>query len=175
MRVSDLIPPLGWLAALSSAATTGLWLQGTQDLAVPDFPEASVQAEGRVQESGTLRLPPPSDTLRAVELFFSRPLLAEGRRPFMPAPVAAEPEPESVPPAEEPQPVAVVAVEPLQIVMLGTVETGDTRRVLLRDELNGTETWHSVGDNVLGWTIVEILPDRTRLQLQGAEISFNLF
>lgn len=175
MKLPALIPPLGWLTALASAAATGLWLQVAQDLDVTGSSEAGGPIQTAVNDTAALRLPPPSDAIEAARLFASRPLLAEGRRAFSPAPVAELPAPEPVLPAQEPDATLEPDLEPPPIAMLGTVEGRSARRVLLRDQQAGTETWYSAGDTVLGWTIVEILPDRTRLQLQDAEITFNLF
>jgi hypothetical protein len=175
MSLIDLAPPLGWLTAFSSAVITALWLQGGHDVEVSTSPEKSMLVQDAADAAESLRSPPRSDAARATELFVSRPLLAEGRRPFVPEPIAEAPEVEPPPPVEEPQAASAVAPEPPPVVMLGTVEIHNARRVLLRDELSGTETWYSSGDNVLGWTIVDILPEQTLLQLEDAEITFNLF
>lgn len=177
MRTNDFVPPLGWVAALTSAAVTALWLQGTPPDLATSSGDLSSQLQSGAQDKNTLRLPPPTNAESALELFATRPLLAEGRRPFTPEQVAAtsELEPEVAPPPEEPQGTPLVAPDPPQVMMLGTVEANGERRVLFRDDTSGTETWYRARDTVAGWTIVEILPDRTRLQLQDAEITFNLF
>lgn len=177
MSLSDFVPPLGWVTALTSAAVTALWLQGTPPVLATSSSDLTSQSQDSEQDADALRLQPPTDAESALELFATRPLLAEGRRPFVPEKAASAPEavPEVIPPPEEPQVATLVAPDPPQILMLGTVETNGERRVLFRDDTSGIETWYRARDSVSGWTIVEILPDRTRLQLQDAEITFNLF
>lgn len=175
MKVTAVVPPLGWVTTLSSAVITSWWLQGAERQDTSSASNTSIEMRDADQGGEPLHLPPLSNAAHAAELFTTRPLLAEGRRPFVPEPVIEAAEPAPPPQTEEPLIAPPTAPEPPQVVMLGTVEIGGARRALLRDELSGTETWYSSGDNVLGWTIVEILPDRTRLQLEDAEITFNLF
>lgn len=175
MRPSTLVPPLGVLGAIVSAAAIGLWLQagpevGSQigsDLITPSMTDPAI--------SKGLLLPPRSDAGAANVLFSQRPLLAEGRRSFVPAPTTPEPiMAQELEPAVS-EPVAEPPTAPLAMVMLGTLSTADTLKVLLLDPTTAVETWHAVGDEVQGWSIVEILPHITRLQLDGAEITFSLF
>jgi hypothetical protein len=175
MRLSDLVPPLGWVTACASAAVTALWLRAEPEVPFDTATDAALPSQESAQRGDGLLLPPRSDATTAAELFSARPLLAEGRRPFVPETIAEPPKPEQSAPADVPQEAPPIAQEPPQIVVLGTVQTVNLHRALLRDELSGTETWYSTGDAVLGWTIVEILPDRILLQLQDAEITFTLF
>ncbi len=124
--------------------------------------------------ASSLAMPPPTDLENSLAVMGSRPLLAEGRRPHSASPpstVEALPEPEPVVPDIAP----AVPPTPPVLRMLGTLEKDGLRSVLLRDESTASENWYRTGDVILGWTIVEILPDGVRLQLQGAEIAFNLF
>lgn len=174
MRPSSLVPPIGWLAALGSAAIAALWLQGDASIglnAAADLPDLRSAAPG---QSVGLTLPPTPDENVTVELFSARPLLAEGRRPF----VFEAPAPESIvepePPAE-PEPVQEASIAEPSLTMLGTIERDGTRRVLLKDPTSGNEAWFGVGDAVAGWSIAEIQPESVTLQLQGTEITFHMF
>ncbi|MCU0828295.1 MAG: hypothetical protein MUE52_13025 [Tabrizicola sp.] len=120
----------------------------------------------------TLSLPIRADPERALAEFRERPLLAEGRRPILPAPPEAKEviEPEIPPPTVVETPPARPA-----LVMLGSIEKSDGRQVLLRDDTTGHEAWLGIGDAQAGWTVVAIQPESVTLQLQGAEITLHLF
>lgn len=175
MRLSNLVPPVGWITAFSAAVCTALWVQSEPPGQVVAVADLELPSPGTTKDGQAFLLPPQSDAVRAAELFATRPLLAEGRRSFVPKPVAIPTTPEPSPRVDEPEAAPQAPPDPPNVSMLGTVETANSRRVLLRDELSAAETWYKVGDAVLGWTIVEILPDKIRLQLQDAEITFNLF
>lgn len=175
MNLSFLIPPLGLLGAVLSASATGLWLQAGLSIDLSDRAELAIPGKNNTMSSLGLPLPPRTDAERANMLFLDRPLLAEGRRPFVPAPPTPEPvaEPIAMPPA--PLPFVEPRPPPPTLAMVGAMSIDGTSRVLLLDEATGLESWHATGDIVQGWAIVEILPDVTRLQLEGVEITFNLF
>jgi hypothetical protein len=176
MKPSSLLPPVGWIVALASAMAASFWTPTGNDNG--DF---GGQRSVPTEDSTTIAT--PADDLAmatatsiesAATLLGSRPLLAEGRRKHSVSPL-----PEVVP-VPEPAPVAPEVATlpppaPPVLSMLGTLEKDGTRSVLLRDEASGSENWYRPGEVILGWTIVEILPDRVRLQLQDAEIAFNLF
>lgn len=175
MRLANLFPPVGWITAFSASVCTALWVQVEPPGHIVAATDLDLPPPYKPNDGQPILLPPQSDAARAVELFATRPLLAGGRRSFVPEPVAPPTPPEPPPPAEEPDVTPRTPPDPPSVSMVGTVETADRRRVLLRDELSGAETWYQVGDAVLGWTIVEILPDKIRLKLQDAEITFNLY
>jgi hypothetical protein len=174
MKLGLLFPPLGWLSALASAAVTAVWLQsgsGTNLDTAADLPDLGTVSPGR---SAGLTLPTSQDEDVTVELFAARPLLAEGRRPFVFEPPAPEPIVEPQPPSEPEPALDAPPTEPT-LNMLGTIERDGTRRVLMKDLVSGDEAWFGVGDAVGGWSIVKIQPESVTLQLQSAEITFNMF
>lgn len=174
MNLGSLIPPVGWITAIACAAITALWTQSNTAITVKsaaDLPELG--PVGQSNKTG-LVLPSSLDEELARELLETRPLLSEGRRPFVPVPATVEPTVEPEPaPEQEPNP-EVLAEDPV-IVLRGMIERGGMRRVLIQDLLIGEQAWFDVGDTVQGWTISEIQPESMTLQLQGAEITFNMF
>lgn len=177
MKLESLIPPLGWVSALLGAGITSLLLQVsgpvdrlTEQSADPALPDA--------QSAGSdLMLPPPSDVEAAVEVFTIHPLFAEGRK--TPEPLASEPaplpEPEPVPVEPVEKPAEVQPPEPPQLLLIGMMETEGRRRVLIRDLVSGEERWIAEGDVIGDWTLAKITQDGIRLEVEGAETTFNLF
>ena len=90
MRGLQLFPPLGWITAIAAATVTGLFLQDGSEL--PAIASAPIPAGQDQGQSTGLSLPPLSNAEQALQLFSARPLLAEGRRPFVPEPVRVETE-----------------------------------------------------------------------------------
>jgi hypothetical protein len=175
MSLARLLPPLGWTLSTIVAVGTGLALQ-EDDLPEPEEFFLSAQATEGSYTAASLSLPAVSDAERALEVFSARPLLAEGRRPFVPPepPARADPiEPEA--PAPAPAPLADDPPPPPTLTLLGSIEKSDGLRALLRDESTGLESWLAPGESVLGWTVVDVQPERVTLQLQGAEITLHLF
>jgi hypothetical protein len=177
MRLRSLVPPVGWMVAIASALAASLWATSASDTG--DFlsqwsEPTEEELAATASPAGTFALAPSTNPDSAGALLGRRPLLAEGRRPHSASPPpAAELAPE---PTEVPQDVAALPPPvPPVLSMLGSLEKDNNRSVLLRDEASGSEAWYRVGDVILDWTIVEILPDSVRLQLQDAEIAFNLF
>jgi hypothetical protein len=173
MRALQLFPPLGWITAIAVATATGLFLQDGSELpAIASAPILVGQEQG--QSSG-LSLPPLSNAEQALQLFSARPLLAEGRRPFVPDPLPVEAELEPATPAPEPEPVAEDPVTPPALILLGTIKRSEGWQALLREEASGIESWFAEGDEVSGWAIVQVQPESVTLQLQDNEITFHLF
>lgn len=174
MRAAQLFPPLGWITAIAVAGLAGFVLQDGSELpaaALAPIPTGQDQAQ-----STELSLPPLSDAPLALQLFSARPLLAEGRRPYVPESIPVEttvaPPPEASP---DPEPVAEAPMPPPALILLGTIKRSDGWQALLRDDGKGSESWFAEGDDVSGWAIVQVQPESVTLQLQGNEITFHLF
>jgi len=177
MNLSSLLPPVGWIVAVVSAAASGLWLQRNAD-ALATINNGPEPVQTSLSDGDTFyKLPPLSDQENAIEAFAARPLLAEGRRPFVPVPepslATEEPEPAPAPPVPE-EPSIETPILP-DLVMLGTIRTGEVQRVLILDPASGLESWQGVGDSVQGWAIVDIQPETVTLTQDGVEITFNQF
>jgi hypothetical protein len=172
----QLAPPLGFLAALGGAGLAALWLLRTDPLPVSGEGPGTASGEAAAAPTVFFQLPAPFDTEEAIRQFTTRPLFAEGRRPFEPAPVAPEPPVVAVPELT-PEPVET-ASEPLpspQIRLLGVMVSGEVRKALIFDESTGQQTWLSEGEAVQGWTLIEVSNNSMRLKVEDAEIAFNLF
>jgi hypothetical protein len=171
MRATLLVPPLGWITAIAVATITGLALQdGSEPLTVASALIASEQEQG---QSAGFSLP-PSDAEQALQLFSARPLLAEGRRPFVPDSIPVETA-EPAAPVPQPEPMAEGPLQPPALTLLGTLKRSDGWQALLRDDGTGIESWFAEGDDVSGWAIAQVQPESVTLQLQDNEITFHLF
>jgi hypothetical protein len=95
---------------------------------------------------------PPDSVLDEIAL---RPLFFESRRPFVPAPVDAEP--------GESEPAALVAIE-----LIGTLVTDQGRAALLQPE-GEQAVWRRAGDKIAGWKVRAIERDQVTLA-QGEEV-----
>jgi hypothetical protein len=164
------VPPLGLIAALAGAGMAAMWLLQTDPFPGP----GTATASGALAPDGTdhFQLPAPSDADEAIRQFANRPLLAEGRKPFVPKPVI---EPATDIPPPEPPPTVAEALPAPQIRMLGVLETGSVRRALIADGSTGQQLWLVEGDTIQGWTLTAVEDDQIRLQVDDAEITFNLF
>lgn len=76
--------------------------------------------------------------------------------------VVVEAEPEFVPP-------------PSFRLLGATNEGGDARALLLLDEYSSDERWVSLGEQLAGWTVVEILPQRIRLSSGSEDILIEMY
>lgn len=169
----QLIPPLGLIFALTGAGMAAFWSLPSGPFPKSDRFDGATLGEPVGDEGDHFRLPEPFDADEAIRHFATRPLLAEGRKPFVPA---AEDEPIVEAPPPEPAPAIVVeALPPPRIHMLGVMESDGKHRALIEDEVAGAQLWLAVGDAIQGWTLTEIADDQIRLQVEDAEISFNLF
>ena len=107
------------------------------------------------------------------ELFsqsMTRPIFSRTRLPFKP--------PQPVLPAPPPMPLPAI-VPPRQaeegIALLGIVLSGDTRRALLRLRAFPQGKWVTVGEEVNGWRLSEVAPDRVMLQAVGQSLQLKLY
>lgn len=170
-------PPLGLLSALGGAGTAAFWLLQSDPF---PGPSASISSEpGTVVSNGSdyYRLPEPFDADEAIRQFASRPLLAEGRKSFVLAPVE-QPAEVTPPPEPPPEPAVAAVVEtlpPPQIRLMGVMESEGLRRALVADETTGEQKWLAKGEDVQGWTLTEINDEQIHLQGEDVEITFNLF
>lgn len=178
----DWVPPLGPLAAIGAALLMHIYLEGRQS--GPPMAHAPTLTETVASKEGSdLRIAPSSNVETAVNLFQSRPLLAEGRRVPEPVPpevavvsdeivVAPEIAPEAV---FEPEPEVAAAPEIPTVQMLGSMSNAHGDAVLIADSADGTQRWVRLGENIAGWTLVEITPVAIRLTANGVETTIDLF
>ena len=174
MRLSGLLPPFGLLAVLAGAFASSLSteINGSKTLPGDNSPDADLPTAAA--SATALMLPAPSNVAAAIDLFAARPLFAEGRRtaeaatPSLPEP-APEPQPE--------MPATVVVQAPGQplILMIGMMETNGNRKALVRDLSDNEERWITEGEVIGAWTLAQITQGAIRLEVEGAEITFNLF
>lgn len=167
-----LVPPVGLLSTITGAAVATFWLLQAPPILGPEGVAASAAVS--LVPADHFRLPEPFDADEAVKKFATRPLLAEGRRPFVPA-FPEQSVPASLPP-EEPLLTIVTEKLPLPLIqMLGIMEISGIRRALILDERTGEELWLAVGGVIQDWTLTGVDSDHIRLQVDDDEISFNLF
>lgn len=167
-----LAPPLGLLSAIAGAGVATFWLLQTPAILGPEGVDAS--AAMTLDPAGHFRLPEPFDADEAVSMFAARPLLAEGRRPFVPA-LAEQVGPAPLPP-EEPLLTPVAERRPLPLIrMLGTMEIGGIRRALILDERTGEELWLAEGEVIQDWTLKKVESNHIHLEVDKDEMTFNLF
>lgn len=169
----QLFPPLGLLAALAGAGTAAFWLMQSDPLPGPGG-SAGVDPGVHIADgSDFYQLPEPFDAEEAILQFATRPLLAEGRKPFVPA--LAE-QPAEVEPTPAPAAPAIVeTLQPPQIRLLGIMEREAVRRALVAEDGTGEQHWLAEGEVVQGWTLTAVDDDQIRLQVGDVEITFNLF
>jgi hypothetical protein len=184
MSMRSWVPPFGPLAAIGAAITIHVYL-GSLTL-IQSAPQAMSRTETAESEGATdLDVAPLSDVKAGVESFQSRPLLAEGRRVPQPAPVevieeflevVAEPviDPE---PVSEPEP-EITAPPPPElplIQMLGSMSNANGDAVLIAEGPEGAQRWIRVGEDIAGWTVIEITSVSIRLSAGDMETSIGLF
>jgi hypothetical protein len=116
-----------------------------------------------------------------IETVLSRPLLAPNRRvpnlisPPDEAEVLLAPIPQiSIEATPEPI-IEEPALRSFDLHMVGFFGQADNMRVLLRSPVDQTEGWHGLGDEISGWTLVEITQDAILLRQGEAEITIKMF
>lgn len=174
------LPPPGFLVGLAASVIAALW-------SVPDLPEVEMGiARPEVRPAAAAEasdlLPPMATVEEAMAAVAARPLLAENRqRPEQfqveeaPAP---EPVPEPAPAVIEP-PVAEVPEPSLPdvpvIEVAGVMIAEQKPRILFRNPASGEENWLMVGDQIEGWTLVEITQVAAVLEAQGMQITIPVY
>lgn len=174
MKLWPELPPLGWLAGVAGAMIVTFSLQPEDPGSV--LPVTSDQDWNNIRsEAEELPLPPLSDAKAASRVMDERPLLAEGRRSFVPEPVSAEPPvvPEPVPKPTEPAPE--IPIEPPEIEFLGTMNDSKESRALIKVKNIDTELWITTGESIDGWKIVDIETESIILQQKDEKITLYLF
>jgi hypothetical protein len=176
MGLDKFVPPIGSMAAFVAALVTALLTQA-QTAPPAETGLMSPEAVAAQPQSSVLSLPASSDYDRSFDAFSARPLLAEGRRPHMPAaaPTESEPIASSEPMPADPAPMEVVAPPPPSVTLLGTMNQAGGWRALLRDNEIGSEEWTAVGSQISGWIVSSVQPESVTLQLQDAEITLHMF
>jgi hypothetical protein len=147
---------LAGLCALLALAVAGEWWYGGR---------AAEKRLARVDEASsqvtkTEAIPDEEFVLPGIGQYselVERPLFVEGRQP---------PEPSDEPTGEAAQPQAQ-ASRPLSVTLSGVVITAQTRMALLRDNVTGEKARLKVGEELSGWRVQDIEPDRVVLARAG--------
>jgi hypothetical protein len=158
-----------WLSS-GQPEPTGLQIKTTPKSEAADVPQIGLKSLAK-------------DTATYVAAIEARPLLIPGRRVPDPSPATAPAEPieqavaEMTPaPVEQvPEPTVVETPNPPQITLLGLMDLGGTSKALLRSTEDQSEQWYSQGDDVVGWTLVEITQDSILLRSGETEIPMKMF
>jgi hypothetical protein len=98
-----------------------------------------------------------------------RPLFEKSRRPI------AAPAQLAMPKAEPAAPIAARAADQNALSLLGVVTSEERTIALLKRNQTGQSIRAEVGDEVDGWTIVRIEPQRVTLRQGDTQIALRLF
>ncbi len=156
------------------------WIGGAKDFEDPAklaaVPGAIASESGR-----SITLPALHDQSAIIEIVRARPLFAPGRR--IPDPVKPVQEAEILP-DPVPQEITAAMPDPVQeeispptfdLYFVGMMQVAEKMQVLLRNPLDQTEKWYSQGEEVSGWTLVEISQNAILLRHAEAEITIKMF
>lgn len=101
----------------------------------------------------------------------ARPLFNPTRRGFVAPIIAAEPEPVKPQIVEvEPVPVAKPA-----LVFQGTSRIGGRSAALIAHEDGSNADWRTTGQDIMGWKIETIEPDRLVISLNSQQVVYELY
>jgi hypothetical protein len=169
LRISPLA--LGALLILAGLnALTFAWLldvsQASDVIEIPPIP----WTPGKIAaaEAG----PPMQKSRDAYPVTLSRPIFFKDRRPY----VAPPPPPPPPPPAP-----VVAALPPPPIIadpgfkLAGIVITDERKLAFLSLPSQGAGNWVSEGEEIAGWQVRQILPERVTLQQGGQSIELLLY
>jgi hypothetical protein len=129
---------------------------------LPPQEQAATRADQSINPLANLGLDKLHDTTR-------RPLFEKSRRPIE-APAQLP-----LPKAEPPAPVAARAVDQNALSLLGIVASEGRTIALLKRNQTGQNIRVEVGEEVDGWTIVRIEPQRVFLRQGDTQIALQLF
>ena len=182
MKLHNWLPPFGPLVAIGTALAMHVTLGGQKT--APYVAALTLNEESVVSEQGSdPKIAPLSDIAASLASFQDRPLLAEGRRTPQPAAVETINDPEEITPepvidpepVPEPEPFIATAPEPPAVQMLGSMSNENGDAVLIADGADGAQRWVRLGEDIAGWTLIEITPVSIRLAAGDTQATIGLF
>jgi hypothetical protein len=154
------------MAALSTALAAGAWHVWTQP-----YPVIGDRDVAEWMPSDTLIPAHPETGETGVQFSqaLSRPLFRQSRRPFVPAQIAAEPEPPGEPPVAEP------AFDSSGFILRGILIEGIAKQALIATADAPEGVWLAPGSEVAGWKLVDLESDGVALAAGGRVVEIKLY
>jgi hypothetical protein len=139
-------------------ASTGLGFLVAEELA-PPAPAGAASAPPKPEKpAGVEKIQPPRRALREFSAITQRPVFSETRRPGPPASGRA------------------TARRTLDgVILMGTVIGRDRKSALLRVPDSPTPQTVSEGQEIAGWTLEKVLPDRVVLTFDGDHLEVSIW
>lgn len=176
MKLRATFPPLAPIT-VATAAAVAAWLLSKAPLF--DIPHAAPFSAEEVATKAPVAISESEQDMPSfIAAVEARPLLIPGRRVPKQEPVTApeaidetlaEP---SVAPEASPEPETPVAPD---IHMQGVMTLDKKLQVLVRNMSDQSERWFAIGEDIQGWTLVEITQDRMLLRLGDTEVTIAMF